>query len=81
MFPNLSLLAGDKECELLIDSLSSLFVQENDPTLKGRVHQSDVHEMQRFYREYYKLLPRDVAQVAVTYIMVCMHTDVLQTSS
>ncbi|XBI27155.1 hypothetical protein VPH35_051684 [Triticum aestivum] len=25
--------------------------------------------MQRFYREYYKLLPRDVAQVAVTYIM------------
>jgi hypothetical protein len=29
-------------------------LQENDPTLKGRVHQSDAREMQRFYREYYK---------------------------
>ncbi|TVU07520.1 hypothetical protein EJB05_40878 [Eragrostis curvula] len=28
--------------------------RENDPTLKGRVHQSDAREMQRFYREYYK---------------------------
>jgi S-methylmethionine-dependent homocysteine/selenocysteine methylase len=38
--------------------LSSFFFhsipQENDPTLKGRVHQSDAREMQRFYREYYK---------------------------
>ena len=29
-------------------------LQENDPTLKGRMHQSDAREMQRFYREYYK---------------------------
>ena len=63
MFPNLSPLAGDKECELLIDSLSLLFVQENNPTLKGRVHQSEACEMQRFYREYYKLLPQRVSQI------------------
>jgi callose synthase len=34
--------------------LTSWLLQENDPTLKGRVHQSDAREMQRFYREYYK---------------------------
>jgi mannose/cellobiose epimerase-like protein (N-acyl-D-glucosamine 2-epimerase family) len=34
--------------------LIDLILQENDPTLKGRVHQSDAREMQRFYREYYK---------------------------
>jgi hypothetical protein len=28
--------------------------QENDPTLKGRVRQSDAREMQAFYRHYYK---------------------------
>jgi callose synthase len=33
---------------------TSALLQENDPTLKGRVHQSDAREMQRFYREYYK---------------------------
>ncbi|KAM0886915.1 hypothetical protein ACQ4PT_029381 [Festuca glaucescens] len=27
--------------------------RENDPTLKGRAHQSDAREMQRFYGEYY----------------------------
>ncbi|KAG6532766.1 hypothetical protein ZIOFF_006616 [Zingiber officinale] len=28
--------------------------QENNPTLKGRVHRSDTREMQTFYREYFK---------------------------
>jgi len=28
--------------------------RENDPTLKGRVKQSDAREMQSFYQHYYK---------------------------
>ena len=42
------MMADDKQ------RLTSWLLQENDPTLKGRVHQSDAREMQRFYREYYK---------------------------
>lgn len=29
--------------------------QENDPTLKGRVEQSDVVEIKNFYQQYYKM--------------------------
>lgn len=29
-------------------------IQENDPTLMGRVKKSDAREMQSFYQHYYK---------------------------
>lgn len=29
------------------------FIQENDPTLIGRMKKSDAREMQSFYRHYY----------------------------
>ena len=31
-----------------------LLLQENDPTLQGRVKKSDAREMQSFYQHYYK---------------------------
>lgn len=40
--------------DAITDPDASLIIQENDPTLKGRVKKSDAREMQSFYTHYYK---------------------------